>query len=172
MNDRLSQLVRRIFELNREYRDLQGAPDRQVLGQPATEQQIADVERRFSVRFPSDYRAFLEAHNGWRGFEGELDLLSTEQMNDKRLTENFDYVKQLAREAGDENVTTGFVIQGSATSADIVYLDFGATATRDSLDVVRWEHEEIERYDSFSAYLEDVVRTSELLVARERQRIR
>ena len=40
--------------------------DKQQLGPPASEEQIAKLEQKIGIALPPSYRAFLTIHNGWR----------------------------------------------------------------------------------------------------------
>ncbi len=172
MNKKLTELVSKIFKQIVEYNNLKGFRQKQQLGMPATDADIQKIQDKFSVDLPSDYREFLLAHDGWRQFEGQLDLLSTKQMCDQALQENLADVRELAQETGNVAVAKGFIIQACATSSDIVYLDIMNKAQGNNLDVVRWHYEEIDRYPNFMAYLEDCSDVLEDLLTDERERLR
>lgn len=172
MKKELQILVDRIFLLNQELNNLRGWRFSQSLGMPARQQEVEDIERRFSVQLPSDYRDFLLMHNGWRGFEGQLDLLSTSQMVDTNLMKNFANVRALAEEGGNVLVSKGFIIQGCETSADILFYDFGECTPGQFPELVRWEHEVIDRYPNFVAYLKDSENVLKEMVSEAQKRVR
>ena len=55
---------------------------------PATEEQIADVEARLGVRLPPSYRAFLKVSNGWRVCNPYMeDVYPVEKIDFTRTTD-------------------------------------------------------------------------------------
>lgn len=168
----LQKLIDKVFMLNEELIQLRGWKYRHQLGSPAAEQELAQIESTYSIQLPRDYRAFLLMHNGWRGFEGQQDLLSTAQMRDAEIKANLDDIRALAKNEAT-SVAGGFVIQACATSPDILFYDLtGYKQLGGGPSLVRWEYREIARYDTFYAYLQETACTLEEMIADARSRLR
>jgi hypothetical protein len=54
--------------------------DEQLLGDPAVEAKIEELEARIMRKLPPSYRMFLRLFNGWRMASGAIDLLTVEDM--------------------------------------------------------------------------------------------
>jgi hypothetical protein len=90
----LRKLIDQLAETKREYTRLAfDEEDSMKLGEPASQSQIAKLERRLGKPLPPSYRAFLELHNGWEHFDGGLNLLSVEDQDSDWVR---DWLKMLA----------------------------------------------------------------------------
>ena len=78
LDDRIADLLSAILEAQRRYTSL-AYDDTEcgTLAPPATEAQIAGLERRFGRRLPSAYTAFLRQHAGFSGFHADGAILGT-----------------------------------------------------------------------------------------------
>jgi hypothetical protein len=100
----LVKLIDQIIAANREYFRLRfdkAAPDK--LGNPASEKQIAGLERALGWKLPPSYRAFLELHDGWSKFDGDGKLLSIEDQGSKWVKSRIGDFNELFAEDDDES---------------------------------------------------------------------
>jgi hypothetical protein len=172
MSTHLDELVRQHFELNRELTALLKMNDAQRLGPPATEAELAAVEREFGVQLPGDYRNFLRNHNGWFAFDGELDLLSTEQMREPRMRNQIDGIAYSLREAGLVSSERIFIIEGSPTGKEITFYDFSTSTSEITPELYSWDGEELDDYPDFTTFLQSSVDVMMDLVKEEKARFR
>lgn len=171
MDTELGDIVKRHFELNRELMQLMKMTDVQRLGPPASEQDLARIEREFRVRLPHDYRDFLRRHNGWSGFDGELDLLSTQQMRDERIRNQIDTIAYSLREAGLLPSEKIFIIQGSPTAKEITFYGFSDGGGEEP-QLFSWDGEELDDYTDFTDFLRSSLEALEDLIEEEKSRLR
>jgi len=168
----LEELVQRHFELNREFRQLLKMKDGHQLGPPATQQEVAKIETKFGVHLPKDYRSFLLRHNGWSHFDGELDLLSTHQMLDKRIRNQVDSIASSLRDAEVIDSKTVFIVEGSPTGVEIAFYDLSSQGSGQSPTFHHWDGEELDEFSSFTDYLEFSAEAMADLVKEEKARFR
>jgi hypothetical protein len=173
LKTRIRELIADTVRLDEELDRLRGFEVERALGAPSRPEQIAAIERVAGFGLPVDYRAFLELHNGWRGFSGENDLLSAEQMTSGAMRDSILETKELQRENSDP-AAGGFVINASVSGTDIAYIDPSTITAQGSAEVVRWDPRmrEYKRAPSFIAYLEDHVASLERRIAKERAKLR
>jgi hypothetical protein len=168
---RIEELVERVFALNQELHRLIGDESEQALGPPATEEQIEKVEKAFAIELPEDYRAFLRLHNGWREFSGGNSLLSTQEMLGGELRDSIDSLKQTQRENGEDEAAAGFVIEASLDLSRTFYDP--ATRGKDGrMELVYWRNEELDRFPSFTEYLETYAADLEEMIDEEKRKLR
>jgi len=167
----IGELVERIYALTEELYRLTGDKLDQALGPPATEAQIRRIEKEFDIELPEDYQAFLRQHNGWREFTGGTTLLSTEEMLAGELREEIDGWKTFQRDEGDERAAAGFVIEAALGPTKTFY-DTTRRRAKGGMEVVYWRDEEIDRFPSFTAYLETTAGDLEKMVEREKRKLR
>ena len=170
IRERIKELVDRIFSLNEELSDVRGERSNQTLGDPATEEQVKRIEAMFDIKLPNDYRAFLLLHNGWTGFSGANALLSTEEMLAGELHEAILELQEVQRET-DDDVAEGFVFEASFGRSR-TYFDVAHERPNGGIDVVYWRDEEIDRYPSFTAYLEGYLEDLKEMLHEEHTRLR
>lgn len=177
MNDdlkpRIQAAIARIWALTDELHRLKGWEIPRALGAPATPEQVASVQQVAGFPLPPDYRAFLELHNGWRGFSGENDILSAEQMGPGDMARSLADTRSVQEEL-DDPARDGFIINASVSGSDIAYIDPAAQRPDGTADVVRWDPRALEyqRSPSFIDYLEHYVEVIERLIAKERAKSR
>jgi hypothetical protein len=173
MNDkaRLRQLIDEVIAARREYWRL--AFDRQPeiqLGNPATPQQLARLERKFSSPLPPSYRAFLELHNGWSGFDGDLKLLSTEDHDTAWVKDWVNHLGSLIREAGGENPFEHGalpILLGRDEQA-FAFLEPRTVRKNGEMDVVSYELiNEEDRFKDFVAFVKDNLEMTKELIKEE-----
>ena len=177
MNDdfkrRIEATITQIWALTDELHRLKGWEFPRALGAPATPEQVAAIERVAGFTLPPDYRAFLELHNGWRGFSGENDLLSAEQMGPGDMARSIADTRSVQEEL-DDPARNGFIISASISGSDIAFIDPATRRPDGTADVVRWDPRALEyqRSPSFIAYLEHYIEVLERLIAKERAKSR
>lgn len=117
-----------------------GVADEQKFGQPATETEIAAITELLAP-IPPSYLAFLRIFNGWRMFDGDIDLVSAAKipaLNSKK------WLAEWKNEvAEDESIdTSGWIlISNSPASAGKYFLDANDIRKNGEFSVV--EHEDI-----------------------------
>jgi hypothetical protein len=167
MRDLLERIAARLGEL----RQLQRSPLLLKLHPPATLAEVEEVEAKYDMKLPADYRAFLLIHNGCAEFSGDGALLSTHEMLGGPLHDGLFELKEVQRQVGDEVAAEGFVIEGSFGNTQS-FFDRSTQKPDGSMDVVFWDNKESERYPSFTAYLERYVAILEELIGDERAKLR
>lgn len=169
----LRALVDRLWHLSIELDQVNDWDNPRALGQPATPSQIELVEKVAGFPLPPDYRAFLQLHNGWEGFNGENALMSAEEMSHGPFASSVAETKDIQREISDSGAD-GFVFNASVSGSDIAYMDLAAVHPDGTADVVRWDPRmrEYKRYPSFKAYLAGQADLTETLIAEARGKLR
>lgn len=169
----LQAQIERIRQSRSELNKLQGRDDYDVLNAGATPAQIEQVQALASFVLPPDYLAFLVMHNGWQGFSGENDLLSSDQMASGPMLASVNETKALQREDGDP-AADGFVINASISGSDIAFIDPATVRADGTADVVRWDPRmgEYKRFPSFLAYLSAQADLLQVRIAKEREKLR
>jgi hypothetical protein len=167
-SSQLNDLIQRLFLAEQEYRKIAfGGHPGQALGEPLSNEKVERLERDFSFRFPPSYRQFLLLHDGWKGFRGDADLLSSTQMRQQVIVSRIEDFKQSAQ-SGDVSQT--FIIVAGETSSYFVYLDPGTRREDGEMDVVEYtiQEGEVDRYPDLFAYLSENDRLTRILIAREK----
>jgi hypothetical protein len=164
----VEKLVARIIAARTEYANLSRKAVATLPGGPASESSIRKAEARLGRSFPSDYRAFLMLHDGWAGFVGESDILSTGQILGGDMHARSVELKAQMRSEGDKGAARGFNIQASLFNWGVVYFDVEKKRADGGLDVVIWEHGDQGRFRSFLAYLQNRAKIFEAMLADER----
>jgi hypothetical protein len=172
MNDYLSALIKKIFDVNEKYYRIVGFAGYQVLNPPCLDADVDKIEIDFGVHLPDDYKLFLLSHDGWKGFGGQLDLLSTAQMSDPTVQKGFAELRHTARDAGEVAAAEGFIILGAPTASEMVFIDFKGAVTGAMPEFVHWDQRDIERFPSFVSYLERCKDYKEELVELTKRRLR
>jgi hypothetical protein len=167
----IEELILHIFELNATYEQLIGLKPRQRLGPPAPEAAIAGFEAWLGFSLPPSYRLFLAMHNGWKGFEANLSLLSIEEQKEG---ETADYVRSWKAEAwaeGQTLIVEGLVIGIELNTAKAWVIDTSHRDDRGEMEVVNWHGFETQRDPDFLAMLRTKAKYMEELVAEKRGQI-
>jgi hypothetical protein len=164
----IKDLVAELVELHREYWEL--AFDKKPpteLGPPAKPAQIAKLEKILGKPLPPSYRAFLELHNGWAGFDGDGKLLAVEDQGSEWVKEQillhenaFDGRAKSPFEKGMMPVMIGESIRN--------YMVLDQTKLRDDgeMEFLAYDsNERVGRYKDFAALLRAEVESSKLMSA-------
>ena len=141
-------------------------------GGPASEAAIRKVEAELGRPLPPDYRTFLSLHDGWPGFVGDNDILSTSQLLGGKMRERVAQIKAQMKSEEDHRAAHGFIIVASLFNWHVVYFDVDKKRNNGGLDVVFWDHGPEERFRSFLAYLKDKIKTFEGRVTDEQSKLR
>jgi cell wall assembly regulator SMI1 len=172
MHQEIEALVERIVAANDEYTKLTGyTPQGQPNG-PATAAALASLEQAFGQALPPEYRTFLELHDGWPEYSGEVDILSTSQMLGGPMHERIAELKALMLEEEDKRAAKGFIIQASIYEPQVLYLDIGKKRADGGVDVVFWEHGPEDRYRNFLSFLKQEAKDFEEMAVEERGKLR
>src|SRR5262245_49125816 len=131
----LREVIKRIKTLRTELDWLKGRQFESTLLPPARPEDLEMVEEEFAIRLPPDFATFLLSHNGWQGFNGQNDLLSTGQMREGPMRRAIDEMKQIQRNAGDR-AAEGFVIEASLSDTDMAFFDLSSQQPEGAFDVV------------------------------------
>jgi hypothetical protein len=159
--------VQRVFALNEAYLEAIDADPSQKLGPPASEAEIRRIEAKLNVAFPPSYRVFLTLHNGWKGWMGDVDLLSTTEMERGRYYQKIVTWRKSMFEAGAVAPITSLVIGVKLPGQSFLMLDRESEHANGELDVVHWEFDEVIRHESFLACLKARADALEQLLAEE-----
>jgi len=154
----IRKLIDEIVRLQGEYwqREYEG-PAPTELGAPATAEQLATLEEMLGRTLPPSYRAFLELHNGWAGFDGDGKILAVEDQGTdwvKEVIGNMDMVfaedhRKSPFQRGALPLMLGESIRNYAV------LDLGNPRASGELDIVTYDlQEEERRFEDFVAFLE------------------
>jgi hypothetical protein len=132
-------------------------PDEQILGPPASEAQLRELETRLNKPLPPSYRVFLSLCDGWRMVAGGVDLLSIQDMlygpRADRITK---WQHQMAR-SGDSVAANSLVIGDSTITPTKLLLDPDTVDANGEWAVVQHHKDEEVTYPSFLAWLEESV---------------
>lgn len=172
MSDSLENLLRRIDSLIREYNELSGYSSTHRLQKPTTEADITRLESELGVVLPGDYRAFLLKHNGWIDFEGEVSLLSTDEMRSGPIFNNVQELKHIYREAEDDIAANGIVIAASPTGTIVKFFDLSTQQPNGSMELVEWNMEEVIRHRGFLEFLDFTAESWQRLIRQIQERER
>lgn len=103
--------------------------ERKWLGRPkATEEAIADTEKRLGFRLPNEYRAFLSVSNGFPAFTHIVPaFLPVEKIDFYKVLEDaelYEIIKDyIDRESGDKYVTIEPYVERAILISEIPYED-------------------------------------------------
>jgi hypothetical protein len=143
IRQRLETLIAKVHDAREEfYQVAYGQSADQVLGPPASEQQIQEFERKLGYSLPPSYRHLLLLHDGWTGLEGDADLLSLAQRSDKGILRRIEKFKKMMGEGEDPYNPENLLVVGGADTTYVVYLDIDARRPDGEMDVVEYTYEE------------------------------
>lgn len=165
----IAQLAATLAKLQNEWIDLAFDEDEPAkLGPPATLSETARHAARFRQQLPPSYLHFLHTHNGWSGFSGEADLLSTTDYdeewyaNTRRI-----FGEALKKEGSPFDRYIPFIVGIGPRLA--VFFDPATRDEQGEMEVVEFhDGEEQTRHAHFTAFLEDRIETYEALIDDER----
>ncbi|TPI42923.1 SMI1/KNR4 family protein [Mesorhizobium sp. B3-1-9] len=153
---RLQALVSKLYQAREEFYQVAfGQSADQVLGPPASEQQLQALERSLGYALPPSYREMLLLHDGWIALEDEADLLSLAQRHEEEIRDRVKSFKKMMREGEDPYNPDNLLIVGGADTTFVVYLDIDTRRADGEMDVVEYTYEEGElaRHKDMAAYL-------------------
>jgi hypothetical protein len=171
-NDKLTAEIKRLSEellaAQREYWRLTYDEEADiVLGPPATRKQIAKVEKMLGKPLPPSYRAFLELHNGWSGFDGDGKLLAVEDYESDWVQGKVNRIEVLF---GENNQKSPFkkgalpIMLGDDITNFLV-IDPRKVRADGEMDFVTFDYaEQEEKFKSFAEFLRDQLKTQNALV--------
>jgi tetratricopeptide (TPR) repeat protein len=143
----LAAVVAQILALEGEAAKLSGSDEvDSVPGPPASEAAIAAAEAARGVAFPSEYRAFLRAHDGWRNFAWGTSLVSTAQLTSAYSRGYLEDMEDESAEDVTEEMRAAVVIGASENDASLLLLCPDGS-------VMDWRYKEERRFPTFSALL-------------------
>jgi len=150
-------------------------PDEEVdelLGPPATRQQLAELERLLGKALPPSYKAFMELHNGWDDFEGEFQILSVEDrqgaMVKARVVELGGFFVE--QELENPFATWGFLVALGVTGGRLAFLDPRTVRADGEMDLVAFEYtQEEHRFGSFAEFLRHDLNLQREIIKDERE---
>jgi hypothetical protein len=164
--DTIEHWVRRVFDLNEGYRRSIELDADQRLAPPASEEEIRAIERRFDIELPRSYRLFLSLHDGWKGYLGDVDLMSTREMVSGPYARKLSAWRKAMFAQGRALPITGFAV-GAELSGNMVVLLDRESRHGDEMDIVQWEFDETLRHVSFLEQLQARADALERLLAEE-----
>ncbi|BCH25438.1 SMI1/KNR4 family protein [Mesorhizobium sp. L-8-3] len=126
------------------------------LGEPASRQQLARLERKLSKPLPPSYRAFLELHNGWVNFAGDAKLLAVEDHDDEWVEDVLADLQEVFSDLDQENPfeNGALPVMLGEDSRQAVYLDPQTLRADGEMDVVVLDiNKEERRLPDFTSFL-------------------
>jgi len=168
----IATLVKDIYQRLCELHNLYGDLDTPSPNSPGRQDTITEVERVRTIVLPDDYKTFLLLHNGWPKFSGEKCLLSAEQLISSDVLDSIRELQSELLNVGQKNAAMGFAIEGSF-GASMTYFDVIGAHEPGRFEVVYWgRHGEVQRYPSFTAYLQGYKDDLDEMIANEKANIR
>jgi hypothetical protein len=167
LNTKMSETIQRLLAARRQMSLLQFDEEPQEhLGLPATPEAIARLERVLG-KLPTGYRSFLEVHDGWADFEGDLKILAT-------TDHGSDWFNAVVREKGGlfaslegHNPLADWampILLGPTSSRTIAY-DSRRILADGECEVVSFDYtQEEQRFPGFVAFLEHELEVTEAVV--------
>jgi cell wall assembly regulator SMI1 len=142
--------------------------DEQQFGDPATEDQLSELEARLHRPLPPSYRMFLSLHNGWRMASGAIDLLTVREMLSGPREASIHKWQSQARAVGDSLAADSLVIGYSEISSTKFLLDPTRIDAEGEWTVVGYDKMEEWTCPSFLTWLEESAREFQELFEEER----
>jgi len=159
IHTKLQDLILELIKAKREYFRL--AFDQELrfeLGRPCTPEQVAKLSAVLGRPLPPSYRAFLELHNGWKGFDGPADILAVEDYDRTWVKNRLKTLSSLLTEYGDKNpfkVGAIPIVLGEDEPAFTV-LDPNEVRKNGEMTFITYNlTQEQDRFKDFIAFLED-----------------
>jgi hypothetical protein len=128
-----------------------------ILGPPASEAQIANLQALLGAPLPPSYLAFLTLHNGWDKFVGGAKILAIEDQHSAWVKKRIDDLDTFFYE--DQDVENPFGVGAIPIMLgrdEEGYLVLDPRQVRDDgeMDFVQFDLiDEEQRFDTFTAYL-------------------
>lgn len=163
IKERILKAVERGVVARHSYFDAISLPDEQMLGRPASVDQVEALERVLSQTLPPSYRAFLLLFDGWRMVDGGTDLFSVEQLLSGEVRDAMANWQRLVGASGDEIAGRGLLIGASFITPTKYLLDPGQV-NKDGEWAFVQHHQGVEAVlPSFLQWLEESVEEYEEL---------
>lgn len=167
--ERMEALIQRLYRVRQQYYDLIEAGVEQVLGSPADPARLDALEAELGQELPPSYRLFLTLHDGWAHWEGDIHMLSVEQMRGGEYGEWVRRWKEECAARGDDIVARGHVMACQLHADTGLVAQLHERDARGEAEIVNWDRSPIGRYRDFWELLADDVEEWESLVAEERE---
>ena len=164
----MASLVQELFTAKVEHAKLTNDDTEMRLGAPSKDAQLLAIEEAMGAPLPPSYRAFLELHDGWRGFTGGLDILSSNERNDTTYTQNIASLLDAHSDIAEAERVPAQAIYVAASKDDssLVYLDPRERRPDGEMAVVEYGREgEADRHESFAAFLQSHLALTRELIA-------
>lgn len=128
--------------------------ERQVFGDPVSEEQLLELEKEIHHTLPPTYRAFLSIHDGWKVIDGSQDFFSINEILDWRKRKDPSGWIAIATEAGDGVVGDCLVIGASDDSPDKYLLNPEKVSGEGEWEFIEYSKEGGEYFPSFLDFLQ------------------
>ena len=138
--------IRELIETRQAYYDLIKSGITQQLGEPATPEEIQRVESKFECRLPDSYKQLLGCHNGCSNWEGEVHLLSTDQILDGEFCDWIAIWQEEAKGMDNEDVSNGLIIACELNAACGLILLKDEVADSGEMPILEWDNGPVRKY--------------------------
>ncbi len=163
----LKELIEKIVEAQRRYDSLKYDEELpHELGKPATDEEIASLEKRLGMPLPESYREFLKLHNGWSDFDAGGKLLSTHDHNSKWVKDKIEFWSDLWPDDEDNPFDNGAIaVMFGEDLSHFLVLDPSRVKKNGKVDFIEFEDMyESDTYKDFTEYLEFALETLEYTI--------
>ena len=129
----------------------------------ASEQEIADAEKRLGFRLPEQYRSFLQYANGWQCFYQDVNIFGTGELLAGELHDQAEELLEVAKEVLpplDYDLDCFFPIAASMTQIDLFVI--GKVGSLWEGQVIWIAGDIIDEYESFLEYFRSMVAYNKL----------
>lgn len=129
----------------------------------ASEQEIADAEKRLGFRLPEQYRSFLQYANGWQYFYQDVNIFGTGELLVGELHDQAEELLEVAKEVLpplDYDLDCFFPIAASMTQIDLFVI--GKVGSLWEGQVIWIAGDIIDEYESFLEYFRSMVAYNKL----------
>jgi hypothetical protein len=143
-----------------------------VLGPPTAPNQIAKVEKMLGKPLPPSYRAFLELHNGWSGFDGDGKILAVEDYGSAWVQGKLNRIEVLFGENKQKSPFKkgALPIMLGDDITNFLVVDPNKVRADGEMDFVTFDYSEKEdTFKSFADFLRDRLKTQNALVKEEKK---
>ena len=160
-------LIQQNYDARRAYYEMINLGEEEQQPGPAAGQlEIEAFESFLGFSLPPSYRTFLGYHNGWKGWSGDINLLSTRDMQEGVYAQWIREWKGEAWHQGDGLIVDGLVIGVKLYSYTGVILDTRTRSPNGEMEIILWDFAEIVRYANFvDLLLRDTADWEELVEA-------
>lgn len=165
----LPDLIEELLRAKREFSRLRSDEEDQVGPRPpASQGQIAALERELGAGLPPSYRAFLELHNGWPDFSGAAKLLAVEDHASEWVRERIAYWSDLMEDGQNPFKRGAIPVLLGETENHFLVLDPTTVRKNGEMDFVDYDYgQEFQRFADFTSFLENDLKVMTRLIDRE-----